>query len=234
MSYPLEFSLTAGHDVFGRTLYSLLPHAALRSGAIATAVALLTPVIAATLPMFLSLMPRRARAIALWLQDLLLPLPSIMISLTLAAITRPGYGILLLALGLGALPAQMRYTLARTQEILEQEFALQSRALGATPWRVLRTHLLPALPGWMRAQFPHLFGAALIGEAILSFLGVGAPIGEDTLGTLLLQGKEYAWEAPWILAGTSVTLLALLGLMGLVRRVANYFFTPHPTPSAKL
>jgi peptide/nickel transport system permease protein len=68
-------------------------------------------------------------------------------------------------------------------------------------------HLAPALLSLCAVKAPSLFAHALIAEASLSFIGIGAPTGQTTWGTLLAQGKDYLLEAPHITLAAGIPLI---------------------------
>jgi peptide/nickel transport system permease protein len=101
----------------------------------------------------------------------------------------------------------------RTREILTEEYVLAARSLGAAPSAIARRHLLPALLPLALLKAPVVFAHALMAEATLSFIGVGAPIGRETWGLLLAQGKDYLIESPHIALASDLPLaLTVFGL----------------------
>lgn len=199
MNLPL--SLTFLHDAFGRNLFSLTLQAGARSGAVSLMVSVITLMIGSALGMLLALSPL-AKNIGNRILDFWLCFPSILIALCLSVWIK-ALGInpwisLWISLILGALPTVIRMVSLKSEQILTQEYILASKSLGATRFKIAHTHLLPATLEMLAIKAPSLFAGTLLAETSLSFLGLGAPLGEVTLGYLLLQGKEYLIEAPHI------------------------------------
>ena len=83
----------------------------------------------------------------------------------------------------------------------ESAYAEAARAAGASPWRVLMRHLLPATRGYVVTQATLLFPAIVVAEATLSFVGLGLPDTVPSWGTALQETANVAALAafPWIL-----------------------------------
>ena len=83
----------------------------------------------------------------------------------------------------------------------ESAYAEAARAAGASPWRVLTRHLLPATRGYVVTQATLLFPAVVVAEATLSFVGLGLPDTVPSWGTALQETANVAALAafPWIL-----------------------------------
>lgn len=203
---PPSWSHPFGFDAYGRDLIQIVLHASLKSSAFslaAVAVSILLALLMASLTAFSS---KPVRYLFLRILESLLAFPSLLFALAYAAVFGPGWDTLNFALLIGILPAFTRLLYLRTQEVLLEEYALASVSMGARPFILFRNHLLPALVSLCNIKIPHLFAHALLAEATLSFLGVGAPIGNDTWGSLLSQGKDYLLENPQIALGTGIPL----------------------------
>lgn len=202
-----------GFDPFGRDLLTTVLRASLQSAALA-ALATLTACAAAVLAgASLAIAPPRPRFLALRLLDAVLAFPALIFALAWAAIRGPGWDTLAVALLIGAVPPLTRLMYARSREILSEDYILAARGLGASPFHIMTRHMIPAVAVLCRIKIPNLFAQALIAEATLSFLGVGAPIGRDTWGSLLAAGKDYLIEAPHLTVAAGIPLvLTILSL----------------------
>jgi peptide/nickel transport system permease protein len=101
----------------------------------------------------------------------------------------------------------IRLIYARAQEVLVQDYIEASIGLGGSKAWILTRHVVPELLSLSLLKAPNLFAQALMAEATLSFLGLGAPIGRDTWGSLLAQGKDYLIEAPHLAIGVGIPLV---------------------------
>lgn len=205
-----------GFDAFGRDLLGAVLRASLLSASFAlfsTAIASFAALIGGA---SLALAPTAVRFVCLRALETLLAFPSLLLALGWAAIRGPGWDTLTFSLVLGILPGFTRFVYVRTRELLVEEYILAARALGGTTWRLLWNHLRPALFSFLRVKAPGLFAYSLLAESTLSFLGIGAPIGKDTWGSLLAQGREYLFERPHIAIGSGFPLVVTVLLLQLL------------------
>lgn len=203
----------AGFDAFGRDVLSLTLRASLLSGGFALAISFLSCLLGIILGSVTALASARTRFFFQRTNDLFLAFPSLLLALAWAAARGPGWDTLFVSLGLGILPSFVRLMQARAREIVTQDYVHAARALGCGDLRLIRYHLAPPLISLCAIKLPGLFAQALLAEATLSFLGLGTPIGRETWGTMLAQGKEYLVEAPHIALGSGIPLaLTVLSL----------------------
>jgi ABC-type dipeptide/oligopeptide/nickel transport system permease subunit len=91
--------------------------------------------------------------------------------------------------------------------LARSEFALAARALGATPARIMLRHLLPNLAGTIAIVAAFAFAQNLLGEAVLSFLGLGPPPPTPTWGRMLYEGRPFYRTAPWLVIAPGTAIL---------------------------
>src|SRR5262249_54959635 len=94
-----------------------------------------------------------------------------------------------------------------------RDYVDSARILGASDWRLLRFHVLPAIRTPLIVLASVQFGLVILSEASLSFLGLGVPPTEPSWGQTIAGGQDYLATAWWIatipgliLAGVAVTL----------------------------
>lgn len=209
----------AGFDAFGRELLPLLLSSSLASMSFSLAIVVLAGSVAIFLGGILALAPKRVQQTSIALLEGFLAFPSLIIALAWAAIRAPGWSTLGVALLLGAAPGYVRLLFLRASEVIKEDFIEASIAVGANRWQLLTGHLAPDLFRLSAVKFPTIFAQTLMAEATLSFLGIGAPIGSDTWGSLLAQGKDYLIEAPHLAFFTGTPLfLTVLALQGISER----------------
>jgi len=92
-----------------------------------------------------------------------------------------------------------------------QEYAEAARALGASPWRVVGRHLLPATRGFLAVQATLLLPAFVMAEATLSFVGLGFAPPTPSWGAMLYDagGVRVVADAPWLLAPAGAIVLTV-------------------------
>ena len=213
----IELFHPLGFDAFGRDLLLTTLRGSVLSSLFAFSALLASLILGSVAGTLMAVAPPTARFASLRALETLLAFPALLFSLAWAAIQGPGWGTLAFSLLLATLPGLIRLVYARARELLNEDYVLAARGLGASSWGIALHHLLPGVLGLCRVKAPTLFASALIAEASLSFLGIGAPIGRDSWGTLLAQGKDYLIEAPHLAIGSGFPLvLTLLSLQSLV------------------
>lgn len=200
-----------GFDAYGRDVLLITLRASIVSIGFCLAAVALSCVCALFFGTGIAVLPDRLRFAALRALDTVLAFPFLLIALSWAAVRGPGWGTLIVSLVIGILPGFTRLVYVRTRELMVEPYIQAAVSIGAGPFRIMTRHLAPMLFSLVAVKLPLLFAGTLMGEATLSFLGIGAPIGSETWGSLLAAGKDYLFEAPHIAlaAGLPLTLTVL-------------------------
>ena len=144
--------------------------------------------------------------------DITLAFPSILIALLVATAYRPGWTAVVLAVGLINVPIFARQVRVSVLSLRETDYVLASRALGATPWQVLRRCVFPGIVSPIVVLATMGLGAAILEVAGLSFLGVGGDPTEPEWGSMLAQAKDHLSASIWPALGPGAAIsLAILG-----------------------
>jgi peptide/nickel transport system permease protein len=153
-----------------------------------------------------------------WLDDLLmrvadavLAIPLVLLAIAVLAVLGPGTSKLVAVIAFTQWMTYARTVRGETMVLKEQPFMLASRAIGAPTWWALLRHVLPhVLPSGVVLATLNLSAVVLL-EAGLSYLGLGVPPPNPSLGSMLTEGQQYVSRAPWlaILPGSALFLLVL-------------------------
>lgn len=152
--------------------------------------------------------------------DIQLTFPSILIAMLIFGVLRGiippdlrdemAIAVLITAIGLSEWVPFARTVRATTLVEKEKEYVQAARLIGLRRGQIMWRHILPNVLGPVLVIATITLALAIIAEATLSFLGVGAPPTEPSLGTLIRIGQDYLFSGEWwILAFPAVTLLAL-------------------------
>ena len=144
-------------------------------------------------------------------------LPSLVLALFIAAMLGPSVTNVIIAVSMAQIPRFARVVRSEMMKVRTHDFVSAARVIGASPWRILVTHGLPNILPTMLVIGSLAFGVAIMTEAALSFLGVGTPPPNPSLGTMLSQGTRFMSSAPWLIVfpGLALTISVLaLNLMG--------------------
>jgi peptide/nickel transport system permease protein len=121
---------------------------------------------------------------------------------------------MVVVLGLVGWPTVARGVRAIVLREVSQEYAVAATAAGASSWRILRRHLLPATRGFLLVQAGILLPAFVLAEATLSFVMLGFPSPAPSWGAMLQDAASIRAlaEAPWLLAPAVAIVATVLGV----------------------
>jgi peptide/nickel transport system permease protein len=160
---------------------------------------------------------RRLDNMLMRFNDALMAFPAIILALAITAALGASMINAVIAIAVVYIPRTARIVRASVLVVRETEYVQAAVAAGAGTWRILRHHILPNSLAPLIVQLSFLFAYAVISEATLSFLGLGAPPPTPTWGNIMSEGRQYMREAPWIIAipGVALALTVMsLNLLG--------------------
>ncbi|RRD68490.1 ABC transporter permease [Comamonadaceae bacterium OH2310_COT-174] len=143
--------------------------------------------------------------------DFILGFPSMLVALVLLAAIGRGVDKVILAIVLVQWANYARIMRARALQERKKEYVEAARNLGFSTWRIMTRHLLPNCIAPVLVFATIQIANAIALEATLSFLGVGVPITEPSLGLLIANGFSYLLSGEyWISMFPGLALLALI------------------------
>ena len=151
------------------------------------------------------------------LTDTLLAFPFLVLAVGLAAILGPSLTTATIALGIGGVPLIIRVARSETLRLRELDFVAAAVADGAGDLQLMRRHILPNAVNALLVQATVSVPAAIIGEAVLSFLGLGVRPPIPSLGVMIASAQPLFRDGPWlaVIPGLAIVLLTLaLNLFG--------------------
>jgi len=142
--------------------------------------------------------------------DILMAFPGILLNIAIVAtVDRPGEGIMIAALAANGWVGYARVARGQVLALRERDYVTAAVALGATNGRVMWRHLVPNLMGPALVQMSFAFGAVILVEATLSFLGLGPHV-DYAWGTMLDQARTFLWKSDWVKLYTLVPGIAIM------------------------
>jgi peptide/nickel transport system permease protein len=147
------------------------------------------------------------------MMDGLMAFPGIILAIALMASLGPSVVNVIVALGIVYVPRVARIVRGSVLVVRETPYVEAARALGIPDARILLRHVLPNCLSPVIVQITFIFAAAVLGEAALSFLGVGVPPQVPSWGNVLAEGRLYLQQAPWLTLFPGAAIMAsILGL----------------------
>ncbi|MDI9221067.1 ABC transporter permease [Pantoea sp. EA-12] len=154
--------------------------------------------------------------------DAMLSVPTIMFTLLVSGVARVaipkdwiGHFAPVILIGAIALTGWMQYArTVRGLTLLEKgrEYVMASRISGASHLHIMLAHIVPNVMRPVLVMATLHLGVAILTEATLSFLGVGMPPDQPSLGTLINEGNQYLFSGQWWIVVFPATLLVILSL----------------------
>lgn len=148
--------------------------------------------------------------------DVAISFPTLVLVITVIAILGRGFVPLVVTLALASWPMFARVVYAETLGLREREYVTASRLLGLRSRRALAIHVLPGLRPTVVVMAAFTFADMLIAESALSFLGIGAPLGEPTWGNMLADSRLHLMKAPWMMIAPATTIVLAVSAANLL------------------
>ena len=167
-------------------------------------------------------------AVLMRIADIQLTFPAILIALLVSGVVsvvlpsnlheKLEVYVLIFAIGISRWPQFARTVRSSTMVERGRDYVLAARVIGLSGPRIVFTHILPNAWGPVVVIATINIGLSILDEATLSFLGVGLPATEPSLGTLIRIGNDYLYSGEWwitIFPGIALALMVLaINLLG--------------------
>lgn len=201
-----------GTDEFGRDVFSRVIYGGRLSFTVGMAVVAVSLGLGVPIGIMVTYY-RRLDGIMMRVMDGLMAIPGILLAIAIMAALGPKVGNVIFALSAVSLPRVVRITRSAALVVRHQLYIEGAEAIGAPIWVVLWRYILPNCLSPVIVQSTFLFATAVLSEASLSFLGVGAPPQLPSWGVVLAEGKTFMREAPWLTMFPGVAIAVVV--MGL-------------------
>ncbi|MEJ7928808.1 ABC transporter permease [Ramlibacter sp. AN1015] len=220
-------SYLLGTDDQGRDILSALMYGARISLAVGVVSVLLSMMIGVSLGLLAGFRGGWVDGFLMRLCDVMLSFPPILVALLIAGVGRAmfpnaqesvAFGVLILSITLTGWVQYARTVRGSTLVERSKEYVQAARVTGVAPLRIMVRHVLPNVLGPVLVLATIHVATAIITEATLSFLGVGVPPTQPSLGTLIRVGNDYLFSGEWwitVFPGVMLILIALsVNLLG--------------------
>jgi peptide/nickel transport system permease protein len=212
---------TQGRDVLSRVIYGA--RISLAVGIISQCVASLLGV---TLGLLAGYYGRWVDGVVMRLADITLAFPTLLLLIAVAAAVSPSLPVVFLVIGIVGWAAMARLVRGQVLVLKNAEFVQAARALGARDRRILFRHLLPNVRAQVIVAATLGMAGAIMAEAALSFVGLGAQPPTPSWGAMVADGRDLLRVAPWVSFAPGIAIgLAVMGF-NLVGDVLREVYDP--------
>lgn len=144
--------------------------------------------------------------------DVLLAFPALLLAIMLGAVYGASVVSAMVAIGIATVPAFARVVRSGALQVMGTEYVVAARAAGRRPFAIAVRHVLPNVLSLVIVQASVAFAIAILAEAALSFLGIGAPPDTPSWGRMLQENQAILSQAPRLAVIPGVAIaLAVLG-----------------------
>jgi ABC-type dipeptide/oligopeptide/nickel transport system permease subunit len=196
-----------GRDILSRVLYG---------ARLSLAVGLISQGIAMTLGVTLGLVAgyygRWIEGVIMRVADVTLAFPSLLLLIAIAAAVKPSLPVVFVVIGVVGWAGMARLVRGQVLVVRRLEYVQAARALGASDARIIARHLLPNVVAPVIVAATLGIGGAIMAEAALSFIGLGAQPPTPSWGAMVAEGRDLLRVAPWVSLVPGLAIgLAVLG-----------------------
>lgn len=149
--------------------------------------------------------------------DAVAAFPSVLLALVMISIAGSGTYRVMVALGIAFVPSFARVTRGEFMRLREADYVISAKLIGVSMPRILFVHILPNILPTLLSALAIGFNNAVLAEAGLSYLGIGAQPPDASLGRMLSEAQTYLASGPWCAVFPGLFLIVLVlgvGMLG--------------------
>jgi ABC-type dipeptide/oligopeptide/nickel transport system permease subunit len=149
-------------------------------------------------------------AVIMRITDVLMALPAIILMLLIAGLVGGGIGVVIFAMGFGGIAGMCRMMCGQALSVKQNDYVLAGKAIGMSNWRIMLTQIFPNAFPPLIVGLTMGIGGVVLGEAGLSFLGIGVPPPSPSWGNMVMNGQTHLLENPLLSIAPGVAIMLLV------------------------
>lgn len=199
-----------GTDELGRDVLSRIIFGARISLTIGLVPTLISMAIGTVLGLWAGFYGGKTDFVIMRLADVMLAFPSLLLAMVVMYTMGGGLVNIFIALSLVNWASTARIVRSQTLSLKEKEYVEAARSIGVKKWTIMFRHILPNCLPSLIVLFTLNIPSAILSEASLSFLGVGAQPPSASWGLMVVRGKKYLFSEPWLSIAPSVAIMIVV------------------------
>ncbi|WP_034907494.1 ABC transporter permease [Eremococcus coleocola] len=207
---PADVYFTLGTDALGRDLLSRILHGTRISLIVAFVAALINLVLGIIYGLISGWLGGKVDTVMQRILEILTGIPNLVIVVLMLLLLRPGLLSIIITIALTSWITMSRVVRAQTLRLKNQEYVIAARVLGQSPLKIMFQHILPNMLGIIIVQVMFAIPSAIFFEAFLSFIGIGIPAPQASLGTLINDGYQTFRFLPHLMCYPALMISVLM------------------------